>query len=144
MYDIFDHVDEMWPKTSWSSQQNHNRRNFRKSSLKKNQASTGFEPVLPNCLLVASTNWVTKQQGGFFRKLSSLKLFQQPESLDYAMETQKKFLSAFREYFLQMRTNLKRQTAPHMLILTQLSINGDRPKVSITSSTEIQMKLRKI
>lgn len=56
----------------------------------------------------------------------------------------KKFLSALREYFLQMRTNLKRQTAPHMLILTQLSINGDGPKVSITSSTEIQMKLRKI
>lgn len=76
--------------------------------------------------------------GGFF------KVFQQPESLDYAMETQKKFLSAFREYFLQMRTNLKRQTASHMLILTQLSIHGDGPKVSITSSTEIQMKLRKI
>ena len=24
--------------------------------VKKNQASTGFEPVLPNCLLVATTN----------------------------------------------------------------------------------------
>ena len=55
----------------------------------------------------------------------------------------KKFLSALREYFLQMHTNLKRQTAPDMLILTQLSINGNGPKVSITSSTEIQMKLRK-
>ena len=28
----------------------------KKAVLKKNQASTGFEPVLPNCLLVASTN----------------------------------------------------------------------------------------
>ena len=52
--------------------------------------------------------------GGFFRKLSSLKLFQKPESLDYAMETQKKNSSLLLENISYKCARILSAKRPHI------------------------------
>lgn len=52
--------------------------------------------------------------GGFFRKLSSLKLFQKPESLDYAMETQKKNSSLLLENISYKCARILSAERPHI------------------------------